>query len=69
MWAAYYYFCRDLELACDERTLRDLAGPEERKQYAQTLVELAVGRCFVGCSTGFWGVRCGAPGKGGGGLA
>lgn len=44
LWAAYYYFCRDLELACDERTLRDLAGPEERKQYAQTLVELAVGK-------------------------
>ena len=20
LWAAYYYFCRDLELACDERT-------------------------------------------------
>ena len=44
LWAAYYYFCRDLELACDERTLRDLAGPEERKQYAQTLVELAAGK-------------------------
>lgn len=44
LWVAYYYFCRDLELACDERTLCDLAGPEERKQYAQTLVELAAGK-------------------------
>lgn len=44
LWVAYYYFCRDLELACDERTLCDLAEPEERKQYAQTLVELAAGK-------------------------
>ncbi|MFR3323596.1 MAG: M56 family metallopeptidase [Oscillospiraceae bacterium] len=24
LWVAYYYFCRDMELACDERTLQDL---------------------------------------------
>lgn len=44
LWAAYYFFCRDLELACDEKTLDDLPGPEERKQYTQTLVELAAGK-------------------------
>lgn len=44
VWEAYYYFCRDLELACDEKTLRELEGPEQRKQYAQTLVELAAGK-------------------------
>ena len=44
LWAAYYFFCRDLELACDEKTLDDMTGPEERKQYAQTLVELAAGK-------------------------
>ena len=44
LWAAYYFFCRDLEMACDEKTLDDLPGPELRKQYAQTLVELAAGR-------------------------
>lgn len=44
LWVAYYYFCRDLELACDEKTLDDMTGPEERKQYAQTLVELAAGK-------------------------
>lgn len=44
LWAAYYFFCRDLEMACDEKTLDDLPGPEERKQYAQTLVELAAGK-------------------------
>ena len=44
LWAAYYFFCRDLEMACDEKTLDDLPGPEQRKQYAQTLVELAAGK-------------------------
>ena len=48
LWAAYYYFCRDLEMACDEKTLDDLPGPEERKQYAQTLVELAAGKMLWG---------------------
>ena len=44
LWVAYYFFCRDLEMACDEKTLDDLTGAEERKQYAQTLVELAAGK-------------------------
>jgi hypothetical protein len=44
LWVAYYFFCRDLEMACDEKTLDDLPGPEQRKQYAQTLVELAAGK-------------------------
>ena len=44
LWVAYYFFCRDLEMACDEKTLDDLTGSEERKQYAQTLVELAAGK-------------------------
>lgn len=46
------------ELACDERTLRDLAGPEERKQYAQTLVELASGKMLWGEPLAFG--ECGA---------
>ena len=44
LWVAYYFFCRDLEMACDEKTLDDLPGPEQRKQYAQALVELAAGK-------------------------
>lgn len=31
LWAAYRCFCRDLELACDEKTLEGLHGPEERR--------------------------------------
>ena len=58
LWAAYYYFCRDLELSCDEKTLRDLEGGEQRKQYAQTLVELASGKMLWGEPLAFG--ECGA---------
>ncbi|WP_243142063.1 M56 family metallopeptidase [Flintibacter sp. KGMB00164] len=58
LWAAYYYFCRDLELACDEKTLRDLERGEQRKQYAQTLVELASGKMLWGEPLAFG--ECGA---------
>ncbi len=43
VWLGFRYFCRDLELACDASVLRGL-GPEERKEYAKTLVELGRGR-------------------------
>lgn len=58
LWVAYYYFCRDLELACDEKTLRELAEPGQRKQYAQTLVELAAGKMLWGEPLAFG--ECGA---------
>ena len=58
LWAAYYYFCRDMELACDEKTLRDLEKGEQRKQYAQTLVELASGKMLWGEPLAFG--ECGA---------
>lgn len=41
VWAAWYFYTRDIELACDERAVKDLS-PEERKEYSRTLVELAV---------------------------
>lgn len=58
LWAAYYYFCRDMKLACDEKTLRDLEKGEQRKQYAQTLVELASGKMLWGEPLAFG--ECGA---------
>lgn len=61
LWAAYYYFCRDLELSCDEKTLRDLEGGEQRKQYAQTLVELASGKMLWGEPLAFG--ECGAAAR------
>lgn len=36
-WAAFILFCRDLELACDEKVVRGLGMPE-RKAYAESLV-------------------------------
>lgn len=39
VWIAYALFCRDMELACDERAVRDCT-PEERKAYSRTLVDL-----------------------------
>ncbi len=37
LWVAYILFCRDMELACDERVIQNL-GREERADYTQTLL-------------------------------
>ncbi len=37
VWAAYILFCRDVELACDERAVRDM-GRGERKRYSEALL-------------------------------
>ncbi|MBO4914894.1 MAG: M56 family metallopeptidase [Oscillospiraceae bacterium] len=53
VWLAYIQFCRDIELACDERAIRDLddAG---RKDYAETLLSLSVpGRGAAACPLAF----------------
>ena len=57
LWLAFRYMGRDMELACDQRTL-DQLEPEQRKEYAKTLVELGAGRslwstplCFGECDT------------------
>lgn len=46
MWAAYILFCRDMELACDERVVRDMAA-EERAVYSQALLDCSRGRRWV----------------------
>ncbi len=43
LWLAYFLFCRDLELACDERVIRSLPA-EERKGYASALLECSLPR-------------------------
>ncbi|MBQ3140444.1 MAG: hypothetical protein IJC25_00615 [Clostridia bacterium] len=45
LWMAYVLLCRDLELACDERVVRDL-GASERKNYAETLLQYSLPRRF-----------------------
>ena len=46
LWAAYILFCRDMELACDERVIRDMAA-EERATYSQALLDCSRGRHWV----------------------
>ena len=46
VWAAYILFCRDMELACDERVIRDMAA-EERATYSQALLDCSRGRQWV----------------------
>lgn len=46
VWVAYILFCRDMELACDERVIRDMAA-EERAAYSQALLDCSRGRHWV----------------------
>lgn len=40
-WISYILLCRDIELACDERVIREL-GQESKKPYAEALVACSV---------------------------
>ena len=53
VWIAYLLFCRDLEMACDERAIADL--PEgERKAYSYALLSCAApGRTMTVCPVAF----------------
>lgn len=46
VWLAYVLLCRDIELACDERVIREL-GNEQRADYTQALVACSVDRRMV----------------------
>jgi len=43
LWVAYILLCRDIEIACDERVIRDLSATE-RQQYATALLNCGVER-------------------------
>lgn len=43
LWLAYFLFCRDLELACDERAARGMSL-EEKRCYAHALLACSTGR-------------------------
>ncbi|MBQ5544412.1 MAG: M56 family metallopeptidase [Clostridia bacterium] len=43
VWVAYFLYCRDIELACDESALRG-KGTEERRVYSLALLECATQR-------------------------
>lgn len=53
VWAAYILFCKDIELACDERVVRFM-DLEERKQYSAALLRCSAERPhFAACPVAF----------------
>ena len=46
MWLAYVLLCRDIELACDEKVIKEL-GNEQRADYTQALVVCSVNRRMI----------------------
>ena len=43
LWVSYLLFCRDIELACDEKVIRELPE-EQRADYSQALLDCSIGR-------------------------
>lgn len=43
VWVAYILFCRDVEMACDEKVVA-LYGTEQKKRYSETLLHCSVDR-------------------------
>ena len=46
MWVAYALFCRDIELACDEKVIRELDN-QQRADYSQALVSCSINRPVI----------------------
>lgn len=46
LWLGYALFCRDMELACDEKVARALS-PSHRANYSQALLNCSAGRRFL----------------------
>lgn len=52
-WISYILLCRDIEMACDEKVIRDM-GKEEKVGYSQTLLDLGhAGRMLTACPVAF----------------
>ncbi|MGN0572111.1 MAG: M56 family metallopeptidase [Candidatus Fimenecus sp.] len=53
VWVSYFLFCRDMELACDERVVRKMPSAE-KKAYAETLLLCSVrNRRIAACPLSF----------------
>lgn len=46
LWVAYILLCRDIELACDERVIRNM-NPQEKKAYSEALLSCSLPRRMV----------------------
>ena len=51
-WLAYVLLCRDIELACDEKVIREL-GRDGRAAYSQTLLNCSAHRILAACPVAF----------------
>lgn len=51
-WLSYVLLCRDIELACDEKVIREL-GHTERAAYSQTLLNCSAHRILAACPVAF----------------
>ena len=47
VWLAFFAFCNDMELSCDEAVIKTL-GNEVKKDYSSSLLSLATGRRMIG---------------------
>ncbi len=53
VWAAYFFLCRDIEMACDERVIRFMEL-EERKRYSAALLTCSSARAhYAACPMAF----------------
>ena len=53
IWCAYILLCRDIELACDEKVLKNI-GVEEKKQYSKVLLQYSVSpKMIAACPLAF----------------
>lgn len=46
MWLAYILLCRDIEMACDEKVIKELDGPR-KKAYSAALLQCSVPRRMI----------------------
>lgn len=46
LWLGYILLCRDIELACDEKVIRDMELPQ-KKAYSEALLSCSVNRRYV----------------------
>ncbi len=46
VWIGYSLLCRDIELACDEKAMRQI-GYNKKKEYSQSILDLSVPRKYI----------------------
>ncbi len=47
LWLAYYFLCRDIELACDEKVMKSYTD-EQKASYSETLLKMSSGAKRLG---------------------